>query len=109
MIKNYLTYFIFAVSLLFCSGISAQNNKPLVTQKTELNFYPNPVVEGKIFITSTTGATTNKEVEIFDVLGKLVLKATVVRELSLSSLPAGVYLIKIKENDFTATRKLIIK
>lgn len=100
---------IFAVSLLFYSEVSAQNNKTVVTQKTELNFYPNPVVDGKIFITSTTGATTNKEVEIFDVLGKSVLKATVVRELSLSSLTPGVYLIKIKENDFTATRKLIIK
>lgn len=109
MIKNYFTYLIFAVVVLFCSDVVAQNSKPVVTQKTELNFYPNPVVDGKIFITSTTGATINKEVEIFDVLGKLVLKATVVRELSLSSLNPGVYLIKIKENDFTATRKLIIK
>lgn len=107
MIKKYAFYFVFA--LVCFSGVSAQSGKQNVAQKTELNFYPNPVTDGKIYITSNTSTTSNKEIEIFDVLGKSVLKTTVVRELNISSLTAGVYLIKIKEGDNVATRKLIIK
>ncbi len=108
MAKKYLTYLFFALILSVNSVVFSQENKPNVAPKTELNFYPNPVSDGKIFITSTT-TTSNKEVEIFDVLGKSVLKSTVVRELNISSLTSGVYLIKIKEGENSATRKLIIK
>jgi len=107
MIKKYVTYLVFALTLSISSVALAQD-KQVVAQKTELNFYPNPVSDGKVFITSTV-TTSNKEVEIFDVLGKSVLKATVVRELNISSLSPGVYLIKIKEGENSVTRKLIIK
>lgn len=73
-----------------------------------LNFYPNPVSNGKIFISSKS--SLSKEVAIYDVLGKKVLQATVSsKELNVSSLSPGVYIIKIKEGDATATRKLIVK
>jgi hypothetical protein len=52
----------------------------------------------------------DKEVIIFDILGKIVLQSTITsKELNVSSLSPGVYMIKIKEGDATATRKLIIK
>jgi hypothetical protein len=52
----------------------------------------------------------NKEVAIYDVLGKKVLQSTMTsKELNVSSLSPGVYIIKIKEGEATATRKLIIK
>src|SRR5690554_4127103 len=108
MIKKHLTYLFFAMILSVSSLGLSQENKPNVAPKTELNFYPNPVSDGKIFITSTT-TTSNKEVEIFDVLGKSVFKTTVVRELNISSLSPGVYLIKIKEGENSVTRKLVIK
>lgn len=108
MEKKYITYLFFTLILSVSSVAFSQEGKQSPTQKTELNFYPNPVSDGKIYITSST-ATSNKEVEIFDVLGKSVLKATVVRELNISSLTPGVYLIKIKEGENSATRKLIIK
>ncbi len=107
MVKKYATYLIFLMTLSICSMTTAQDKQPIV-QKTELNFYPNPVSDGKVFITSSVTAS-NKEVEIFDVLGKSVLKTTVVRELTISSLSPGVYLIKIKEGENSVTRKLIIK
>ena len=60
-----------------------------------LGFYPNPVSNGKIYITSKT--TLEKEILIFDVLGKKVLQTTLTsKEL-------------ISEGDATATRKLIIR
>ena len=51
-----------------------------------------------------------KEITIFDVLGKKVLQTQLSsRELNVSSLSPGVYIIKINENQATATRKLIIR
>ena len=107
MAKKYITYLIFVLTLSVSSVVFAQD-KQAVIQKVELNFYPNPTTDGKIYITSNSVAT-NKEVEIFDVLGKSVLKATAVKELNISSLGAGVYLIKIKEGENSVTRKLVIK
>jgi hypothetical protein len=73
-----------------------------------LNFYPNPVSNGKIYVTSKSGL--DKEVVIFDVLGKLVLQTTITtKELNISALSPGVYIIKFKEGEATTTRKLIIK
>lgn len=109
MLKNYITYI--AILLMFFSSlsISAQEKNKDSVQKTEqLNFYPNPVSNGKIYLMSNT--TSTKEVEIFDVLGKSVFKvSTASKEINISTLPTGVYIIKIKEGEVSATRKLIIK
>lgn len=73
-----------------------------------LSFYPNPVSNGKIYITSKS--SDDKEVTIYDVLGKKVLQAVLTsKELNIGNLSPGVYIIKIKEGDATATRKLIVK
>jgi hypothetical protein len=100
--------------LIFCLvsfAAAAQDAKPVKAQDSAiegLNFYPNPVSNGKIYITSKS--SLDKEITIFDVLGKKVLQATLnAKELNVSNLSPGVYIIKIKESDATATRKLIIK
>lgn len=73
-----------------------------------LNFYPNPVTNGKVYI--TTKSNEDKLITIFDVLGKRVLQTSLAsKELNVSSLTPGVYIIKIEEGDATATRKLIIR
>lgn len=73
-----------------------------------LSFYPNPVSNGKIYFTSKS--TTEKEIAIFDVLGEKVLQTILYsKELNVGSLSPGVYIIKIREGEATATRKLIIK
>ncbi|PHK34988.1 secretion protein, partial [Nostoc linckia z16] len=73
-----------------------------------LNIYPNPVSTGRIFITSKS--SLNKDVEIYDVLGKKILQASIsAKELNITSLTPGVYIIKVKEGDASATRKLIVK
>jgi len=73
-----------------------------------LKLYPNPVTSDKIFIsTAQNGA---KQVSIFDVLGTKVMETTILgRELSLSDLDKGVYIMRVVEKDKVATRKLIIK
>lgn len=107
MTKNYF-YIILLLCCFFSVGVSAQESKPQSGTIEGLNFYPNPVSNGKVYITSKT--TLDKEVLIFDVLGKKVLQAVITsKELNISTLSPGVYIIKIKEGEATATRKLIVK
>lgn len=107
MTKKY--FYIILISLCFLSQSSfAQENKQQPNIIEGLSFYPNPVNTGKIYITSKL--SLEKEVTIFDVLGKRVLQSTINgKELNISSLSPGVYIIKIKEGEAVATRKLIVE
>ncbi|WP_035669535.1 T9SS type A sorting domain-containing protein [Flavobacterium sp. 83] len=112
MAKNYF-YITILLVFFFSVSLSAQENKQQPrTQETAsiegLSLYPNPVSNGKVYITSKNDL--DKEIIIFDVLGKKVLQTMLSsRELNVSNLTSGVYIIKINENDATATRKLIIR
>ena len=73
-----------------------------------LTMYPNPLNGNTLFVTSTANAAMT--VQIFDVLGKEVLKSNVVNSaVPVSGLTAGVYIVKITEEGKTATRKLVIQ
>jgi hypothetical protein len=102
---------IFLILLLVLTGsfaAFAQENKLQPGVAEGLSFYPNPVNNGKIYLTSKT--SLDKEIIIFDVLGKKVFQNTVSsKEISLANLMPGVYIIKLREGDLTTTRKLIIK
>lgn len=107
MTKNYL-YIAALLCFFFTAGVSAQESNKQQPSIDGLNFYPNPVSSGKIYITSKS--SLDKEVTIFDVLGKKVLQATLnAKELNIATLSPGVYIIKIREGEATATRKLIVK
>ena len=106
MRKNYFYSILFFA--LFSLSATAQDNKSQPIAIEGLSFYPNPVSNGKIYITSKS--SLDKDVTIFDVLGKKVLQATLnSKELNIASLSPGVYIIKIREGEATATRKLIVK
>ncbi|MDM1044088.1 T9SS type A sorting domain-containing protein [Myroides sp. 1354] len=119
MTKNYFyNYFLIGVFALMTSLSVAQvssgavsSNKATVVKTIEgLSIYPNPVqTNGKITIETKTNET--KEVEIYNVMGKKILATQLnTKELVLpSSVTAGIYIIKIKENNASATRKLIVK
>lgn len=73
-----------------------------------LTMYPNPVSGGTLNFTSAANAAMS--VQIFDLLGKEVLKSNVVNNtVNVAKLTAGVYVVKITEEGKTATRKLVIK
>jgi len=108
MKKNY-THFIVLIAFLCCFSLQAQEHRSAEQEPSieGLSIYPNPVNTGKIFIATKLAA--DKKVEIFNVLGKKVMETVVTsREVNVSMLETGVYIIKIKEGDATATRKLII-
>lgn len=78
------------------------------TKTEDVKLYPNPVSNGTLYIDTT--ANTEKDIVIYDVLGKQVLQAnTTDNAINVNNLKAGVYIIKITEDGKTATRKLVIK
>ncbi|GAA3774478.1 T9SS type A sorting domain-containing protein [Corallibacter vietnamensis] len=104
-------YLCFIFSMLIAESVFSQslyeNNTP-VENIEGLSIYPNPVSNGKVYI--ITKGNFNKEVEIYNVLGKRILKKTLTsKELNIAQLKAGVYIIKVTEKNIAATRKLIIK
>lgn len=85
------------------------NQSNLQPQPTEaLSFYPNPVTDGKLYITSKN--VTSREIIVFDVLGKVVFKVnTHSKEINIQNIQPGIYMIRIKEGELSSTKKLIIK
>ena len=107
MAKNYF-YIILLIAFLTTTAGLAQESKSPVNTIEGLSFYPNPVTNGKVYISSKLNA--DKQIAIFDVLGKKVLQTLLTsKELNVATLSPGVYIIKIEEGDATATRKLIVR
>lgn len=112
MAKNYF-YITLLLAFFFTVSVSAQDTKqqPKPQDGTViegLSLYPNPVTNGKVYISSKNDL--EKEITIFDILGKKVLQTQLSsKELNVSNLSPGVYIIKINEENATATRKLIVR
>jgi hypothetical protein len=110
MSKNYF-YSILFFLVLSTASVAAQDTRNTLKENNSiegLSFYPNPVTGGKLYI--TTRANEEKNITIYDVLGKKVFQTVLSsRELNLSSLQPGVYFIKIEEGEASATRKLIVR
>ena len=112
--KNVYYFMLFVALTCFTSqNLVAQNavNNPSMQPIIEgLSIYPNPVNKEKSVISIASKLSLIKDIEIFDVLGKQVF-ATVLsgRELNISNLRKGVYILKITENNISESRKLVVK
>jgi hypothetical protein len=100
------------MAIFFTTNALAQDSKqPKIKEDVSiegLNLYPNPVTGGKVYISSKK--EKEKEIIIFDVLGKKVLQTVIyTKELNISNLSPGVYIIKITEEEATSSRKLIVR
>ena len=74
----------------------------------DLTIYPNPLKGNTLYLTSNANAAMS--VQIFDVLGKEVLKSNLINNaVNVSGLNAGIYIVKVTEEGKTATRKLVIQ
>jgi len=72
--------------------------------------YPNPVSDGILNISSASGSVKN--LTIFNLLGKQVLSSSfsgVNKNIDVSSINTGMYILKVTEEGKTATKKLIIR
>ena len=110
-----LIAFIFGISLQAQEKDTVDSSNKLQSKQDinskeirDFRIYPNPVVNGKLFIATFYNA--EKSIQIFDILGKQVIATKIKeKELDLSKLHPGVYILKAFEKGRTATRKLVIK
>lgn len=75
-------------------------------RSNEISLYPNPVNTNTFYVTTTS----NVDVRVFDVLGKLVLEHKITpddHDIDVSDLNSGVYLVKINSENHSVTKKLI--
>ncbi|MCB4798513.1 T9SS type A sorting domain-containing protein [Neotamlana laminarinivorans] len=114
MQKNYF----YILLLVFTFGVTqisvAQDDNKLASVTTQniedLSIYPNPVRSSNAYITISTKYNFNKRVEFYNVLGKRVFAVVLTgKELNISNLKKGVYIVKITEGNVSETRKLVIK
>lgn len=113
--KNIYLLLVFIVFLsLPIQNVFAQTSQfPTTLDKgiEGLSVYPNPVKNSAstIFVTSNN-RTLLKKITIYNVLGTQVKKTVSTRkELDISDLKSGVYILKITEDSVSETRKLIIR
>ncbi|GAA3596100.1 T9SS type A sorting domain-containing protein [Flavivirga amylovorans] len=113
MKKNYLFILFLALTLSATQYGLAQNNvnNSPIQQKIEgLSLYPNPSPIGRTFVNITSKRNLTKKIEFFNVLGKQIRSIVLTgKELNISNLSKGVYILKITEKGFSETRKLVIK
>ncbi|GAA4809728.1 PQQ-binding-like beta-propeller repeat protein [Litoribaculum gwangyangense] len=84
----------------------------LSTSKESINgfsVYPNPVNNGEFYVSTASNGV--KSIQIFDMLGKKVYSKSIEvnEKIGISNLRAGVYILKVVEDDKLATTKLVIK
>ena len=109
-------YFLFLFASLTCFSfqfMGAQNSvdHPSMQPNIEgLSIYPNPVNSQRPIINVVSKHSLIKHIEVFDVLGKQVF-ATIIssKELNISNLRKGIYILRITENNISESRKLVIK
>lgn len=70
--------------------------------------YPNPATADVVYINTVDNKP--KEIKIYDVFGELVHKDRITtKNLDISKLAPGVYVIQVTENNKSITRKLVVK
>ena len=75
---------------------------------SQFSIYPNPTSKGYVNISSKVSGTKN--ISIFDVLGKQVVKTTLNGErLDISTLNSGIYILKIEQGKASTTKKLVVE
>lgn len=113
MKKKYVLI-LFLTSLFFMTqqGFSQNSHTTIQAKQTikNLTVYPNPISNSTTLLHINTKNSLTKSIEIYNVLGKKVF-ATMLdgKELNISKLSPGVYMLKITENNIAETRKLIVK
>jgi glucosylceramidase len=74
---------------------------------SEINIFPNPATD---YISVECVHKQNLKLSIFNIVGELVLKNELLSstsEIDISSLPAGMYIIKVSGMDRTVQQKII--
>ena len=109
--KNYLFPFL-VVSMMTLTLLShaqvLHTSSTSTSEIEELSIFPNPTKSDKLYITSKRNLP--KTIEIYDVLGNQIFVTTLLgKSINISRLATGLYILKIKEGNQSATRKLVVR
>ncbi|MEY4902750.1 MAG: hypothetical protein RLZZ292_565 [Bacteroidota bacterium] len=99
-IPNYPYFRLGALKGSPCDTLGLSPVQEATTTTWAGRIYPNPASEVLHIEYPTNGTTTTSEVTLFDIAGKVVLKATLPTEntvIDVRSLPTGLYLCKISD------------
>lgn len=101
------------LATLIWGGTTAQNRWSTLSTKnnaiTEFKIYPNPVSDNLLKI-STNKSVDSLNIEIFNILGTSVIKQKLnnnLKEINISTLKSGIYLVKFQSENGSVTKKLI--
>ena len=92
-----------------CGPTAVEN----ISLDENISLYPNPST-GELFITIDHPSVSSAEVSIFNALGEAVLEKKVnipgsrTAKLDMNDKPEGMYLVRMKTNEGTVTRKVVI-
>lgn len=91
-----------------CSNLGSHNQtlSSITNEIQEIKIYPNPAKTNTI----TIATQTNLDIEIYNVLGKQVLVTQITpdkNKVNISTLNSGVYIVNLKSNNKSITKKLI--
>ena len=90
---------------LTSAGVALTTNT--FSQNKSLKIYPNPVNEN--WVTIKSAIEGDKEVTLFDLNGRIILKKTMSSDtLDLSSVNKGIYLIQTKIGTYVSNEKLVL-
>ena len=109
MLPGFLMKHLYPIIFFLFISLGYSQDSPKTRGDIEgFNLYPNPVTNGKVYISTQRNAP--KKIMIFDVFGTRIMETTILgKELNLSNLDAGVYVLRVFEQEKVATRKLIVK
>lgn len=72
------------------------------------NLYPNPTDQNYVTIETTVSGI--KEIEVFDLLGKMIIDVSLSsNQLDISQLDSGVYMVRVAIENQSSTTKLIVE
>ena len=78
-----------------------------------VNIYPNPATDNVTIDWEITSGDNNRTVTVYDINGRIVLNESVnadvfSQSLNVEGLEAGMYMVEVKNGEFTTTQKLQI-
>ena len=77
------------------------------TKKEHFNIYPTAVSNGIVYVTSPSNGLKN--IKIYDASAKLVISTATPKEVNVSKLAKGTYIMNVEENGVSQTKKFIVK
>ncbi|MCF6308841.1 MAG: T9SS type A sorting domain-containing protein, partial [Flavobacteriaceae bacterium] len=83
-------------------GILSNND----VQSNAFSIYPNPAND---YINITSQISGDKNVAIYDILGKQVINTITSERINISALTSGIYIVKITQNGVSSTKKLVVR